>query len=282
MRADLHLVLPNFFSVLGIPLVAGRAFAETDADNTPLGAIISQSLARRLWPGEDPVGKRIRANSLAYPDGIMIVGVVGDVKYGGFRSDRGAELDLYLSLTQRPAGYLTIAARTGADPAPMIAAIRNELRALDRELPTLAVSTVAERFATQGVQTRFQALMLGGFALLAALLAAVGIYGVVSHLAVRRTHEIGVRMALGAEPSDVRRLVIGQGLKPALWGLALGLVATLALTRLMRGLLFGVSTLDPLTFAAAALLVTVVAFFACYLPARRCVKVDPLVALRHG
>jgi putative ABC transport system permease protein len=281
MRVELHRVLPNFFSTLGVPLVAGRAFAETDTDNTPLGAIISQSLASRLWPGEDPVGKRIRANSPAYPDGITVVGVVGDVKYGGFRSDRGAELDLYLSLTQAPAGYLTIAARTGPDPASMIAAIRNELRAIDPELPTLAVTTVAERFAKQGVQTRFQALMLGGFALLAALLAAVGIYGVVSHLAARRTHEIGVRMALGAEARDVRRLVIGQGFKPALIGLALGLVSTLALTRLMRGLLFGVSALDPLTFAAAALLVSGVALAACYLPARRAAKADPVISLRH-
>jgi len=281
MRVELHRVLPNFFSMLGVPLVAGRAFTDTDTDNTPLGAIISQSLARRLWPGEDPVGKRIRANSPAFPDGITVVGVVGDVKYGGFRSDRGAELDLYLSLTQAPAGYLTIAARTGADPSPMIAAIRNELRAMDRELPTLAVSTVAERFAKQGVQTRFQALMLGGFALLAALLAAVGIYGVVSHLAAGRTHEIGVRMALGAEARDVRRLVIGQGFKPALTGLALGLVAALALARLMRGLLFGVSALDPLTFAVAALLVIGVALMACYLPARRAAKADPMVALRH-
>ena len=169
-----------------------------------------------------------------------------------------------------------------SSPEPTIAAIRNKLRALDSDLPVLAVSSVAERFAQQGVQTRFQAVMLGGFALLAALLAAVGIYGVVSHLAVRRTHEIGVRMALGAESSEVRRLVIGQGFRPTLSGLALGLVATLALTRVMRGLLFGVSALDPLTFAAAALLVTVVAFFACYLPARRSLKVDPLVALRHG
>ncbi|MGH9833852.1 MAG: FtsX-like permease family protein, partial [Blastocatellia bacterium] len=281
LRVELHRVLPNFFSTLGIPLLAGRAFAETDTDNTPLGAIISQSLAQRLWPGENAVGKRLRANSPAYPDGITVVGVVGDVKCGGFRSDRGAELDLYLALTQTTAQYLTIAVGAGADPAPMIAAIRNELRALDRDLPVLAVSTVDERFARQGVQTRFQAMMLGGFALLAALLAAVGIYGVVSHLAARRMREIGVRIALGAQARDVRRLVIAQGFKPALIGLAIGLIATLALTRLMQGLLFGVSAFDPLTFAAVALLVTVVALFACYLPARRSVKVDPLVTLRH-
>jgi putative ABC transport system permease protein len=281
VRVELHRVLPNFFSTLGVRLIAGRAFAETDTDNTPLGALISQSLARRLWPGESAVGKRLRANSPAYPDGITVIGVVGDVKYGGFRSDRGAELDLYLSLTQTTAQYLTIAARTGADQAPMIAAIRNELRALDRDLPVLAVSTVAERFVRQGAQTRFQALMLGGFALLAALLAAVGIYGVVSHLAARRMREIGVRMALGAQARDVRRLVIAQGFKPALIGLAIGLIATLALARLMQGLLFGVSAFDPLTLAAVALLVTVVALIACYLPARRSVKVDPLVTLRH-
>ena len=152
---------------------------------------------------------------------------------------------------------------------------------MDRDLPVLVVSTVAERFARQGVQTRFQALMLGGFALLAALLAAVGIYGVVSHLAVRRTHEIGARMALGAEARDVRRLVIGQGFKPALIGLAIGLVATLALARLMRALLFGVSPLDPLTFAAVALLVSGVALTASYLPARRAAKTDPMISLRH-
>jgi putative ABC transport system permease protein len=281
LRVELHRVLPNFFNTLGIPLVAGRAFAETDTENTPLAALISQSLAQRLWPGEDPVGKRMRANSPAWRAGFTVVGVVGDVKYGGFRSERGAELDLYLSLTQTTAGYLTIAARTGSDPAPMIAAIRNELREMDRDLPALAVSTVAERFAEQGVQTRFQASMLGGFALLAALLAAVGIYGVVSHLAVRRTHEIGVRMALGAEARDVRRLVIRQGFNPALIGLAIGLIATLALARLMRGLLFGISPLDPLTFAAVALLVSGVALTASYLPARRAAKTDPMISLRH-
>ena len=281
LRVELHRALPNFFNMLGIPLVAGRAFAETDTDNTPLAALISQSLAQRLWPGEDPVGKRIRANSPAWPAGFTVVGVVGDVKYGGFRSERGAELDLYLSLTQTTALYLTIAARTGPDPAPMIAAIRNELRKIDRDLPVLVISTVAERFARQGAQTRFQALMLGGFALLAALLAAVGVYGVVSHLAVRRTHEIGVRMALGAGAREVRRLVIGQGFKPALIGLAIGLVATLALARLMRGLLFGVSALDPLTLAAVALLVSGVALTASYLPARRAAKADPLISLRH-
>jgi putative ABC transport system permease protein len=281
LRVELHRVLPNFFSALGVPLIAGRAFAKTDTDNTPLGALISQSLAQRLWPGENAVGKRLRANSPAYPDGITIIGVVGDVKYGGFRSDRGAELDLYLSLTQTTAQYLTIAARTGADPAPMIAAIRNELRALDRDLPVLAVSSVTERFAKQGAQTRFQALMLGGFALLAALLAAVGIYGVVSHLAAGRKREIGVRMALGAQARDVRRLVIAGGFKPALIGLAIGLIATLALTRMMRGLLFGVSALDPLTFAGVALLVIGVTLTACYLPARRAAKADPMIALRH-
>jgi putative ABC transport system permease protein len=281
LRVELHRVLPNFFNTLGIPLVAGRAFAETDTDNTPLAALISQSLAQWLWPGEDPVGKRIRTKSAAWPAGFTVVGVVEDVKYGGFRSERGAEFDLYLSLTQVTAQYMTIAARTGPDPGPAIAAIRDKLRGLDSNLPVLAVSNVAERFAKQGVQTRFQALMLGGFALLATLLAAVGIYGVVSHLTVRRTHEIVVRIALGAEARDVRRLVIEQGFKPAMIGLAIGLFATLALARLMRGLLFGVSALDPLTFAAVAILVSAVAFTASYLPARRTAKTDPMIALRH-
>jgi putative ABC transport system permease protein len=281
LRVEWHRVSPNFFSTLGIPLLAGRAFAETDTDNTPLGALVSQSLAQRLWPGENPIGKRLNTNSPIYPDGVTVIGVVGDVKYGGFRSERGAELDLYLSLTQTTAQYLTIAVRTSADPAPLIAAIRHELGALDRDLPVLAVSTVAERFAKQGVQTRLQALLLGGFALLAALLAAVGIYGVVSHLAARRRHEIGVRMALGAEARDVLRLVIGQGFKPALLGVGLGVLATLALTRSLRGLLFGVSATDPATFALAGGLVLAVALLACWIPARRATKVDPLVALRH-
>jgi putative ABC transport system permease protein len=281
LRVELHQVLPNFFKTLGIPLVAGRAFAETDSDSTPIVTLISQSVAQSLWPGEDPVGKRIRPKSAAWQAAFTVVGVVNDVKYGGFRSARGADFDLYLSLTQVPAQYMTIAARTGPDPGPTIAAIRNKLRALDSDLPVLAVSSVGERFEKEGLQTRFQALMLGGFALLAVLLAAIGIYGVVSHLTVRRTHEIGMRIALGAEARDVRRLVIEQGFKPAMIGLAIGLFATVALGRLMRGLLFGVSALDPLTFTTVAILVSVVAFIASYLPARRTSRADPMIALRH-
>ena len=278
-----HSVSPDYFKTLGIALLRGRVFTEQDRAGAPRVALINKVAAEKFFPGEAPIGKRLRPYVIPQyqtdEQFVEIVGVVADVPYG--RLEEAIQPDIYVSTLQPTDRAPTLVVRSSIDPATLTAAVRQAVLALDRNVPLTAIQTMQERAADVTSHTRFIAVLLGLFAGLALLLAGIGIYGVIAYSVSARTREIGVRMALGAQGSDVIKLVMGQGMKLVFVGVALGLVTSLALTRTMKTLLFGVSATDPVTFAAIALLLTVVALQACWIPAWRATKVDPLVALRH-
>jgi putative ABC transport system permease protein len=278
-----HSVSPDYFKTLGIRLLRGRVFTEQDRAGAPRVALLNRAAAEKFFPGENPIGKRLRPYVTPQYQTtelfIEIVGVVADVPYG--RLEEAIGPDIYVSALQPTDRMRMLTVRSSLDPAALTAALQREVLALDRNVPLTAIQTMKERVAEVTSRTRFIAVLLGLFAGLALLLAGIGIYGVMAYSVSARTREVGVRMALGASRRDVLRLVIGQGMKLAFAGVALGLVASVALTRTMKTLLFGVSATDPVTFAAIALLLALVALLACWLPARRAIKVDPMVALRH-
>ena len=279
--AEEVLIGTDYFRALGIPLLQGRPPAPQDNADAPPVAWINETMARRYFPGGDAVGKHIRAGGFGPDDPwITIAGVAGDVKYNGLAADRAPTI--YVPYEQQAFwdGEMHLAVRSSSGPESLIAAVRREVQALDPGLPLASVKTGEELLASAVGRPRFQALLIGIFALVALLLAAVGIYGVISYSTAQRTHEIGLRMALGARSRDVLRLVLGQGMKLALLGTGLGVIGALSLTGLMKGLLFGVSATDPLTFALIAMLLAAVAILACYIPARRATRVDPMIALR--
>jgi predicted permease len=273
-------VSPGYFRVMGIPLLSGREFDDRDVDGSTPAVIINQTFANRFFPGEDPIGKRFVYGQQPAPDNpwFTIVGVVGDMRRTGF--DRPVRPETFLSEAQATSPTLTIVARTEGDPASFAGALRSEVWAIDKDQSVFNIKTMHETLAEMMSQRRFNMLLLGIFAAVALTLAAVGIYGVISYSVTQRTHEIGIRMALGAGNREVLRLVIGQGMVLVLIGVAAGLVAAVGLTRLMSSLLYGVSATDPLTFAALSLTLTGVALVACFVPARRAMKVDPMIALR--
>ena len=277
--ANRRAATPDYFRVMSIPIVKGRSFTEQDHFDAPAVVIINESFGRLYFPDEDPIGKRII--SPASSDGIpmTIVGVAGDVRNGGPEDEPRPEF--YYSYFQNPIPFMFMAIRTAAEPSGLIPAIRREIWSEDKDLPLANISTLEQLLSKTIAQHRFNLLLLGLFSGLALVLAVVGIYGVVSYAVTQRTHEIGIRLALGAQQGDVRKLVIRQGMIQVVAGIAIGLSGALALTRLMKSLLFGVSTTDPLTFVGLSLLLIVVAFVACWIPARRATKVDPLLALRH-
>jgi putative ABC transport system permease protein len=289
--AHRRVVTPDYFRALGMRLRQGRGFTAADNDKAPRVAIINETLARRYWPGENPIGKRAALDLETmrfYPDrapdfdlamGLReIVGVVADVKHVGLAGETVPEF--FTPLAQRPTRDMTLVVRTAADPAGTLSLVRREVYALDKDQPVANENTMSEWMAASVAQPRFNFLLLTVFAAVALALAGLGIYGVVAWTVAQRTQEIGIRMALGARAEDVFRLMVGQGMKPALLGVALGLFGAAALTRLMKTLLFEMSATDPLTFIAVALLLTFVALLACWIPARRATKVDPMLALR--
>ena len=287
-----RVVAGDYFRALGIR-VRGRAFAETDRLDAPLVAIVSEELVRRYWHGEDPIGKVLSVNApreLApvdslppdyRPERFTVVGVADDVRYG--RLDRVPAPVVYVPYAQGAEGQLTmsIAVLASDDPLAVVPAVREQIRRVDPDQAVANVSTLDSRMSRAVAQPRLQAGLLALFACIAVLLAAIGIYGVMAVSVARRTREIGIRMALGAVRRDVLAMVVRQGLSLAGVGLALGFAAALALTRVLRSLLFSVSASDPSVFAAIILFLAAVAFVACYLPARRASRVDPMVALRH-
>jgi predicted permease len=288
-RTNVQGVTSDYFRALGIPILRGRTFAESDELEAPPVAIISETLAKRCFPNENPVGKRIYPGRLSpgQPGAIdrrnrslwkEIVGVVADVK--SMSLDPQVESIVYLPYRQWPMREATLFMRTSGNPANFAASLYGEVKSLNKNLPAPKVQTMNERLSDVVAQPRFQTLLLSLFGLLTLLMVSAGIYAVVSYSVTQRIHEIGVRMALGAQQSDVLRLVIVQGMKQVLIGLAIGLAGALALTRVMKGLLYGVSTTDPLTFTAIALLLSCVALLACLIPARRAARVDPMAALR--
>jgi putative ABC transport system permease protein len=275
-------VEPGYFRTAGIPTIAGRDFNATDDLKTTPVVIINQTLARQFFPHQDPIGKRIKpgiGNGYKTEPMREIVGVVGDVRQYGLAAPPGPEV--YVSLAQSPLGSMNFVVRTNVDPLSIVGAVRSEMKGIDSDLPFYGVQTFNEYFSQAFTQPRFLTWLLGLFAALALALAAVGLYGLVSYSATRRTHEIGVRMALGAQRRDVMRLILVQGARLALLGIAIGLLAAFGLTRLMASLLYGISASDPLTFAAVAIVLLAVALLACYIPARRAMRVDPMIALRY-
>jgi putative ABC transport system permease protein len=276
VSVGLHVINPHYFDALGTRLLKGRVFTEHDAAGAPSVFVINETLARRCWPNEDPLGKRIRYNSND-PWG-EIVGVVEDVKFDGLHLESTPHL--FEPYQQNAWAFLVVTIRSPLDKSTLLAAVRREVTALDPNLPISNVRMMEEVIAQSLATRRFVLLLFGLFAGLALLVATIGIYGVLSASVSQRTRELGVRIALGATRSNVRRLIVGQGLKLVLSGLVIGLVSALALKRVIGKLLFGVSPTDPTTFLVIAFLMIAVALLACWIPARRATKVDPLSALR--
>ena len=270
-------ISPGYFRTMGIPLLKGRVFNERDQANAPNVVIISEGLARQFWPREEPLGKRITVSRNSLPS--EIVGVVGEVKNNKLESD--SLLQIYTPYPQRPWPSMSLVIRVAGDPLSMTTAVRNQVLAVDKDQPVTGVQTMEQVIAASKSQSRFTTQLISSFALVALTLAAFGIYGVMSFSVAQRRHEIGIRMALGAQAGAVLRLIIRRGMMLTLLGVGIGLGGAWALARLIKGLLFGVSETDPVTFGLIALLLTGVAGLACWVPARRATKVDPIIALRY-
>jgi predicted permease len=286
-RADYRLVSTGYFDALKIPVLAGREFNEGDTAQTTSVALISQNLAQRYWPNGNPLGAHLRIDDNDRgPRPVEIVGVVGDVKHLSLEGEPAPHIYLPIHQTHEDAVvWLTNnqywLLRTAVDPLTLSAAVRREIQAVDAEVPASSIRTMEQYLAASVAPRRFNLWLLTVFAGAALVLAGTGLYGVVSCGVAQRKREIGIRMALGAQAGDVLKLVIGQGMAMTFAGVALGLVAALGLTRLMKSLLFSVSAADPLAFLVTASLLTFVALLACWIPARRATKVDPMVALRY-
>ncbi|MGH9703897.1 MAG: ABC transporter permease [Candidatus Acidiferrales bacterium] len=275
-------VTDDYFQTLHIPLLQGRDFSAQDNSKSPAVIIVNQTFSRTFFPGENPLGKHIQPGMSVGPGTKVmreIVGVVGDVRHLGLNQEAGPEV--YAPESQMPFDGMILVVRTDSDPRSAIGAIRQQVRALDKDLPVFDAKLLEEYLSASLAQPRFNTFLLGIFAVVALLLAVVGLYGVMSYSVVQRTHEIGIRMALGAQAKNVMQMVVGQALRLTLTGCVIGLAGAWAVTRLMSTLLYGVSASDPATFAAVALLLGVVSLLACYVPARRAMRVDPMVALRY-
>ena len=268
---------PGFVPPLGVDLLEGRDFTDEDGDTSPRAAVVNEAFARRFWPGQSALGKRFSFQGVTGP-WIEVIGVMRDGKYFSLGEDPSPFI--YVNLRPTDGSYLTLMVRTSSEPQAVIGALRSEFHELDSNLPVYSVRTMTEHMALPLFPARVAATLLGSLGVLALILAAIGIFGVMSYAVSQRTREIGIRMALGADAARILRLVIGQGLKLILFGLAIGLLAAFAGTRLMSSLLYGVSATDTVTFGVIALLLTGVALLACYLPARRATRVDPMIALR--
>jgi putative ABC transport system permease protein len=273
-------ITPGYARTLGLRLLRGRLFDERDTADAPMVALISDTTARKYWPNEDPIGRRFTVDYTSWFPKMTIVGVVADIKTD--RLDKPQYPEIYWPMAQAPSASARILIRTKADPKSLSAAVREEIGRIDRDLPVSEMKAMEGVIADTLWRPRLAAWLLGLFASLAVALAAAGLYGLLSYSVSQRTQEIGLRMALGAQSRDVLRLVIGEGMRLVGIGLAVGLAATFALSRLVASQLYGVNATDPLTFGGMALLLACVALLACWLPARRAAKTDPMTALRRG
>jgi putative ABC transport system permease protein len=281
--AGVRIVGPDYFSSMGIPLRAGRLFSEQEMAEERHVTIVNQAFVDKYLNGVNPLGQKAAIYMKSFNESEIhpseIVCIVGDVRAMGL--DVAAEPSVYWPYPELVMSGMTILVRTSGDPLSVVSALHTELQQLHREQPTASVATMAQLLADSLSRARFTMLLLGIFAAVALLLAAVGIYGLIAYSVTQRTQELGIRIALGAQRHDVLRLVLRHGTRLTLLGLALGIAAALAITRLLASLLFGISATDPLTFAGVAALLAFVALLACFIPARRATRVDPIVALRY-
>jgi putative ABC transport system permease protein len=277
-----YVVTPDYLRAMQIGLVRGRSFSEMDNANAPLVVMVSETAAERLWPHQDPIGKRLRVSGNSAEQGERlrtVVGVVNDVKQNGLDAPR--TMQVYIPHAQYMNGSMVLVVRTGSDPPNYATELRRQVSVMDKDLAVSDIASMEQVLSGSMASRRFSTVLLGIFAGLGLLLASVGVYGILSYSVAQRIPEIGIRLALGAGKRDVLNLIVGQGLRLGVLGLAIGAVTALALTRFMSSLLFGVSATDPLTYLCVAFLLGMVAFLASYIPARRAAKVDPMVALRY-
>ena len=282
--ADFNAVEPGYFVTAGVPLIAGRDFTKRDDSNSPPVVIVNRTLSQRFFPNQDPIGKHVRPGigngySPGEPPMREIVGVIGDVKQSSLGEEAAPEV--YAPLAQSPFGTMFVVVRTASDPASLVEAVRRQVASVDKRVPIYHVETLDQYFAQSVAGPRFNTMLLSGFAGLAVLLACLGVYGVMSYIVAQRTHEIGVRMALGAETGKVLGWVLGRGFLLSSIGVSVGLVLSFGFTHLLSGLLYGVRATDPVVFAIAPLALLGVAALASYIPARRAARVDPVIALRY-
>jgi predicted permease len=285
-EVDVRLISPGYMGAMRIPIVRGRDFGDADVAGRPGAILISASMAQHFWPGEEPIGKRLTLTFL--PESVReVVGVVGDVKLDGLDQARPSTI-LYMPLAQISApsvGWqsfpMTLVVRSATNPTGIVSAVTNAVHEVNREIPVRDILTMDDLVTNSISQQRFNMLLLGAFAALALLLAAIGIYSVLSYSVKRRAQEIGIRLALGARIGDVLRMVIVEGMKPTLLGVVLGTVGALAMGHVLASLIYGVKPTDPVTFLVVAVLLAAIALFATIIPAYRAAKVDPLVALRY-
>jgi putative ABC transport system permease protein len=281
-NANHRQVTDDYLQTLSVPLRSGRYFGAHDNEQTQPVAIINETMASQYWPGEEVLGKRFKIGAAgSRQPWLTIVGVVGDVRQE--EMDAPVRPEMYLPQRQSRVYFAPreLVVRAALDPLTLATAVRAAVYAVDPDQPVANIQTMEDILIGDSSTRRAIMLLWSTFAVLALLLAALGLYGVLSYFVMQHTPEIGVRMALGAQPRDVLRLVLRHGLRMVGWGVALGLIGALALTRLLKSLIFGIGTTDPLTFALVPLLLAIVALAACWLPARRATKVDPLVALRN-
>ena len=274
---EFGVVTPQYFSAIGIPLTKGRYFTEGDGDETPRVAIINDAVAKRYWPQEDPLGKKITIDFEREPR--EIVGVVGNVRHLGL--DKQEPLQVYIPHSQRGGAAMYLVVRTTSDPLNLVPSVRTAVEAVDHDQPVYDIQTMEQRLSDSVSPRRFNMFLLGIFAAIALLLAGGGTYGVMSYFVTQQTHDIGIRMAMGADRVKILTLVVGRGLVILFFALAIGVAVALAFSRVISGLLFGISTLDLTSILGASFLLTTVGLLACYIPARRASRVDPMVALRY-
>ena len=280
INADIRVVSGHYFRAMEIPLREGRLFTDDDVANKPHVAVVDDYMAQQLWPNQDPIGKRLHFGSISETDSpwITVVGVVGRVKQ--YTLDADSRIALYVPQMQYMTRAMNVVMRSSDDPTALAGAVKQQIHELNPDLPLYNVTTMQERFDKSLARRRFTMLVLGTFAAISLGLAMIGIYGLIAYLVGQGTREVGIRLALGATPANIKALIVRGGMILAFWGVGIGIGGALVVSRLMRSLLFGVGVTDVVTFVAVPILLTFVAFLASYVPARRASRIDPSTSLR--